>query len=85
MGSHVQVLSGTRQHRRDNEGHLQEGTFSEVEIGPECWIGSSSVITADVGAGATLGAGAVVLSPVAPGAAVSGNPARPIPMFSKTT
>src|SRR5215831_8300169 len=54
MGSHVQVLSGTRQHIRDRDGHLQNGTFSEVRIGPECWIGSSAVIAAEVGAGATV-------------------------------
>jgi acetyltransferase-like isoleucine patch superfamily enzyme len=84
IASHVQILSGSRQHMRGPGGHLQDGVYSEIKIGPECWIGASAVIAADVGAGATVSAGAVVLSAVAPGTTVSGNPARPIPFLSKS-
>jgi acetyltransferase-like isoleucine patch superfamily enzyme len=84
MSSHVQVLSGPRQHVRDIDGRLQDGTYSQIEIGPECWIGAGAVIAADVGKGATVAAGAVVLFPVAPGASVSGNPARAMPILAKT-
>lgn len=83
IASHVQVLSGTRQHVRDAEGRLRDGLFTQVQIGPECWIGASAVIGADVGEGATVAAGAVVLQPVPAGASVAGNPARPI-AFAKS-
>ena len=76
--SHVQVLSGRRQHRRDEAGRLtDEGrVFRRISIGPECWIGSGAIVMADVGAKATVGSGAVVTHDVPEGATVLGNPAR---------
>lgn len=78
IASHVQILSGPGQHTRDSHGHLTEGVSTDVEIGPDCWIGAAAVLMANVGAGATVAAGAVVFHPVSPGATVAGNPARAI-------
>jgi virginiamycin A acetyltransferase len=74
----VQILSGTQQHKRDPQGKLSdEGRqFIEIVVGQDCWIGASAVIMADIGAGSTVAPGSIVLTPVAPGAIVGGNPAR---------
>lgn len=81
IASHVQILSGNRQHQRDQSGQLQ-GTEQEnlvpVKIGEDCWIGASAVIMADVGSGSTIGAGAVVPRPVPDGVVAAGNPAQVI-------
>jgi len=78
LASHVQILSGMKQHLRDSSGNLtDEGrVFKRISIGPQCWIGSGAIIGADVGAKATVGAGAVVTQEVPPGVTVTGNPAR---------
>ncbi|HZD32186.1 MAG TPA: DapH/DapD/GlmU-related protein [Candidatus Angelobacter sp.] len=82
IASHVQVLSGGRQHRRDGSGKImgsEEGQFQQVEIGADCWIGASAVVLAPVGAGSTIGAGAVVVKPIEAGMVAVGNPARALP------
>jgi virginiamycin A acetyltransferase len=78
FASLVQVLSGRRQHRRDEAGHLtDEGrVFQRISIGAHCWVGGGAIIMADVGAKATIGSGSVVTQEVPEGATVSGNPAR---------
>jgi virginiamycin A acetyltransferase len=78
IASLVQVLSGRRQHRRDEAGRLtDEGrAFQQISIGAQCWIGGGAIIMADVGARATVGSGSVVTQAVPEGATVSGNPAR---------
>ncbi len=79
LASHVQIPSGTKQHRRDEEGRLtDEGrAFHPISIGANCWLGASCIVMADVGDKCTIGAGAVVTKPVPPGATVFGNPAMP--------
>ena len=76
LGSNVHILSGQHQHVRDAAGRLIPGKLAEVNIGADCWIGSSAVIMADVGSGSTIAAGAVVGTPIPAGAMASGNPAR---------
>lgn len=51
-----------------------------VTIGDGAYIGSGAMIRQGItiGAGATVGMGAVVVKDVAPGAVVTGNPARPL-------
>jgi acetyltransferase-like isoleucine patch superfamily enzyme len=82
----VQVLSGRKQHRRDEVGRLtDEGrVFQRISIGAECWIGGGAIIMADVGAKATVGSGAVVVQDVPEGATVFGNPARSVPVEGKS-
>ena len=85
IGSQVQVLSGSRQHRRDSAGHLtDEGrSFRRIAVGPHCWIGAGAVVLADLGEGASIAPGSVVSQDVPKGATVSGNPARNFGMVIK--
>jgi acetyltransferase-like isoleucine patch superfamily enzyme len=79
IASHVQILSGSRQHARDEHGRItgaQEDLFSSVSVGEDCWIGASAIIMADIGSGTTIGAGAVVPHPVPSNVVAVGNPAR---------
>jgi acetyltransferase-like isoleucine patch superfamily enzyme len=79
IASHVQILSGNKQHKRDQSGHIQgmeAGNLAPVRIGADCWIGASAIIMADIGSGSTIGAGAVVPKPVPEGAVAVGNPAQ---------
>lgn len=81
IASQVQILSGRRQHRRDEAGRIsgsEAGTFEEIEVGPDCWVGASAIIMAPVGAGTTIGAGAVVVNEIPAGVVAVGNPARVI-------
>lgn len=79
IASAVQILSGRRQHARDQHGRILAGdlkAFDTVTIGADCWIGAAALVMADVGAGSTVGAGAVVVKPVPPASVAVGNPAR---------
>lgn len=86
FASHVQVLSGTRQHTRDSSGRLvdERRSFRRISIGAHSWIGANTVVMADIGAGATVGPGSVVAQDLQPGSSVSGNPARNFSMVIKT-
>jgi len=55
-----------------------------VIIGPDCWIGTKTVITAGVtlGAGCVIGAGSVVTRDIPAGAIAAGVPAKVIRMRS---
>lgn len=81
IASHVQILSGRRQHSRDESGQVggsAEEAFETVHIGADCWIGAGAIVMAPVGAKTTIGAGAVVVSPIEAEAVAVGNPARMI-------
>jgi virginiamycin A acetyltransferase len=76
----VYVLSGARQHgtRSDRPFQEQEQTFSSVAIGKNCWIGTASIVMAEVGDNCVVGAGSVVTRPVPPESKVAGVPAKPL-------
>lgn len=79
IASGVQILSGRRQHARGADGRMQgseQGEFTEVVIGADCWIGASAIVMAEVGAGSTVGAGAVVVQPIPADSVAVGSPAR---------
>jgi virginiamycin A acetyltransferase len=79
IAAQVQVLSGRRQHRRDEGGQISgsaEGEFQTIDIGADCWIGASSIIMAPIGYGSIIGAGSVVVRPIGAQAVAVGNPAR---------
>ena len=79
IASGVQIVSGRRQHARDEAGKIsgaEHGTFTTVTIGADCWVGAAAVVMADVGAGTTIGAGSVVTKPIPAGVVAFGNPAR---------
>jgi acetyltransferase-like isoleucine patch superfamily enzyme len=81
IGSNVQILSGRRQHGRDEYGRLQgseHGTFERISVGSDCWIGAAAVIMADIGDGTTVGAGSIVSRPIPGNSVAVGNPARVI-------
>jgi acetyltransferase-like isoleucine patch superfamily enzyme len=81
IASHVQILSGRRQHSRDETGQVggaEHQAFETVEIGSDCWLGAGAIIMAPVGPKSTIGAGAVVVSPIEADAVAVGNPARVI-------
>ena len=60
----------------------QPMTERDVIIGPDCWIGTKSVITAGVtlGEGCVIGAGPVVTRDIPAGAIAAGIPARVLRM-----
>src|ERR1035438_982809 len=81
IASGVQILSGNRQHTRNEDGGLsgsQGGVFTTVTIGAHCWIGAGAIVMADVGDGTTIGAGSIVSHPIPPNSVAVGNPARVI-------
>jgi virginiamycin A acetyltransferase len=81
IASGVQILSGSRQHLRNEDGEIsgaERGIFATVGIGAQCWIGAATVVMADVGEGATVGAGSVVTRPIPARSVAAGNPARVI-------
>ena len=85
IASGVQILSGSRQHVRDEDGEIsgaEQGIFTTVGIGAHCWIGAAAVVMADVGEGATVGAGSVVTRPIPAHSVAVGNPARVIRSFA---
>jgi virginiamycin A acetyltransferase len=79
FGDHVQVLSGREQHTF-RDPHLlireQPQIFRRIHIGSNCWIGTRSVIMADIGQNCVIGAGSVVTQPISDGHIAAGNPAR---------
>lgn len=81
MATGVQIISGSRQHLRDEHGHLTDAgrSFDRVKIGKECWLGAGAIIMADLGDMVTVALGSVVFRDVPPGAVVAGNPAHIIP------
>jgi acetyltransferase-like isoleucine patch superfamily enzyme len=81
IASGVQILSGSRQHGRDESGQIQgadHGQFSAVSIGSDCWIGAAAIVMADVGEGSTIGAGSVVSRAIPARSVAVGSPARVI-------
>ncbi len=78
IAAHVQIPSGRHQHPRDASGKMLESVHGVVEIGEDCWIGTSAVIMAAVGQGTTIGAGAVVVKDIPAGSVAVGNPAKVI-------
>lgn len=72
----VQVLSGSRQHARDNTGMIDFGTLTRVTIGADCWLGAGAIVMASVGERSTIGAGSVVVRAIPAGSIAVGAPAR---------
>lgn len=81
IADHVVIPSGSAQHgtaRLDVPMCDQKGEFRTITIGEDCWIGSNSVILANVGNHVIIGAGSVVTKPIADYMIAVGNPARPV-------
>jgi virginiamycin A acetyltransferase len=81
IASHVQILSGKRQHERLPSGQISgsdESMFETIGVGSDCWLGASSIIMASVGSQTTIGGGAVVVRPIGDRVVAVGNPAQVI-------
>lgn len=78
LASNAQVLSGFKQHSRDERGCLTDlgRMFVRIRIGRECWIGAGAVVMADLGDMVSVSPASVVSEAVKSGAVVGGNPAR---------
>jgi virginiamycin A acetyltransferase len=77
----VQIPSGAHTHGiRDVSIPMREqaGTISLVRIGKGSWIGSASVVMADIGDNSVIAAGSVVTKPIPDGVIAAGAPARVI-------
>lgn len=86
IGSHVNILSGKRQHMFESIGHpIQEqgGVFETVKIGENSWIGNGAIIMANLGKQCVIGAGAVVTSDTGDYEVLAGNPAKAIRRLTK--
>lgn len=81
IASGVHVTSGARMHGTDDVSRPikeQQGVNTLVTIGPGAWVGSGSVVMADVGRDSIVGAGAVVTKPVPDRVVAAGVPAKVI-------
>jgi virginiamycin A acetyltransferase len=81
LGSNVTILSGKRQHhfdRLDVPIRHQGGTYTQIDVGDDVWIGNGAIVMEAIGRQAVVAAGAVVTTAVAERAIVGGNPARVI-------
>lgn len=78
---HVHFLSGSTQHhfeRLDVPIISQVGALETIQIHGDNWIGTGSIIMADIGKGAIVGAGSVVTRPIPDYAICAGSPAKTI-------
>jgi acetyltransferase-like isoleucine patch superfamily enzyme len=83
VGSGVHIMSGKGQHNfSDIETPIREqgGTFDQVTIGEDTWIGNGAMIMSNVGKKCIIGAGSVVINDIPDFAIVGGNPAKVIKM-----
>jgi acetyltransferase-like isoleucine patch superfamily enzyme len=81
LADHVYVLSGKHQHQTSEPGvafQNQPQRFSRVTIGRNCWLGTNTVVMADIGDNCVIGAGSVVTKSIPDNCVAVGNPARVI-------
>jgi acetyltransferase-like isoleucine patch superfamily enzyme len=81
LGDAVHVPSGGHIHGTADPNtpiREQPGRIERVRIGAGTWVGSASVIIADVGSNCIVGAGSVVTKPIPDSVFAAGAPARVI-------
>lgn len=86
LADHVHILSGKHQHGTSDPTlrfQDQPQVFTRVQIGRNSWLGTNTVVMADIGDNCVIGAGSVVTRPVPANSVAVGNPARVIrPSYS---
>jgi virginiamycin A acetyltransferase len=81
IGDHVHLLSGKQQHSFQNPELLvqeQPQIFRRIHVGGNCWVGTNSVVMADIGKNCVIGAGSVVTDAIPANSVAAGSPARVI-------
>ena len=81
IASHVSIMNGCQQHgtdRLDIPIREQPGTWREITVGRNSWIGEHAVVAANVGQNCLIGAGALVIHDVPDYSVAVGVPARVI-------
>lgn len=80
VGGFVNFVSGTSQHSFENSELTISAQKAKgrivITIGSDVWIGSNSVIAADIGKRCVIGAGSVLVKPAEEHSVYVGNPAR---------
>lgn len=80
IGGFVNFLSGTKQHSFEDEGQTIANQKAEgrqtINIGSDVWIGSNSVIAANIGNRCIIGAGSVLVKLTEDQSVYAGNPAK---------
>jgi len=88
LADHVQILSGGREHTRDDPTRpiqAQDQHYERTRIGAGAWIGAGAIVMADVGEHAIIGAGAVVNKPIPAYSVAIGVPARVVKSLPRPT
>ncbi|MCD6298161.1 MAG: acyltransferase [Deltaproteobacteria bacterium] len=88
IGSHVNILSGKRQHiftEIDKPIQEQGGVFESVSIGDNCWIGNGAIVMANTGKQCIIGAGSVVTKDTGDYEVLAGNPAKVVRKLASET
>lgn len=81
LGSGVHILSGKNQHAfEDIETPIQQqgGSYEQISIGEDSWIGNGAIVIANVGKKCIIGAGSVVTHDIPDYSIVVGNPGKVI-------
>ena len=81
LGSGVHILSGKGQHNFDDLDTPikdQGGSFSQITIGEDSWVGNGSIVMANIGKKCIIGAGSVVTQDIEDYSIAVGNPAKVI-------
>jgi acetyltransferase-like isoleucine patch superfamily enzyme len=79
IGGFVNFTSGRHQHAIDDPTrpiNQQPGQAQMIHIGSDVWIGSNSVISANIGNRCVIGSGSVVVKDVPDHSIFAGNPAK---------
>lgn len=80
VGGYVNFISGTTQHSFQDQNQTIRDQKSKgrtmINIGSDVWIGSNSVIAANVGCRCVIGAGSVLVRETEDHSVYAGNPAR---------
>ena len=81
IGSNVSIINGNQQHgisRLDIPIRDQPGTYPNITVGKDSWIGDRSIVMANIGKHCVIGAGSVVTKNIPDYSIAFGNPARVI-------